>query len=549
MKFLVDVFKNSEIFTSLEKAVVRGGSVCATGLSAVHKAHIIYSLCCRKRTTAFCVASDEREAQTICNDLASMGLRAYFYPERDFNFRDMQSASREYEHARLKVLLKLIDGECDVVVGCIDAAAQLTVPKAFLADCVLTLKEGLEISLEKAVRTLTLLGYERFDAVEGSGQFSVRGGILDFFMPNAVNPVRAEFWGDEITDLSFFDIDTQRRGEKAGEIRLSPSAEVIIEDKTELADKIEKLAKSVRGKKAAQVKETLLSEAESIRSGAVLSNTDKFIPLIYEKAETLFDYLGRDTLIFTSEFNNISERGRAMDFRNEETVKSAFEDGVLCRGLDKYSLTFSECVDILTSHGVVMLEGFVHGSTKIPLRKIVSFSAKQLSVWNGSYKQLEEDLNGMLTAESCGVVLAGTDKAAKNLCESLRNDGIPAQYAEELSQIRRNALFVLPGTLSAGFEYPTEKFFVITQGHISYVPKKKARKKTPKDSQAIYSLSELSQGDYVVHSVHGIGIFGGIRKIDTHGIVKDYIKIEYAKGDVLYVPVTQLDMVAKNICP
>nr|WP_294667648.1 transcription-repair coupling factor [uncultured Ruminococcus sp.] len=549
MKFLVDVFKNSEVFNSLEKAVVRGGSVCATGLSAVHKAHIIYSLCCRKSATAFCVASDEREAQTICNDLASMGMRAYFYPERDFNFRDIQSASREYEHARLKVLLKLIDGECDVVVSCIDAASQFTVPKEFLRDCVLTLKEGLEISIEKAVRTLTLLGYERFDAVEGSGQFSVRGGILDFFMPDAENPVRAEFWGDEITDLSFFDIDTQRRGEKAGEIRLSPSAEVIIEDRTALADKIENLAKGVRGKKAPQVKETLLSEADSIRSGAMLSNTDKFIPLLYDKAETLFDYLDRDTLIFTSEFNNISERGRAMDFRNEETVKSAFEDGILCRGLDKYSLTFAECVDIFTSHGIVMLEGFVHGSTTIPLRKIVSFSAKQLSVWNGSYKQLEEDLNGMLTAESCGVVLAGTDKAAKNLCDSLRNDGIPAQYADKLSEIKKNALFVLPGTLSAGFEYPLEKFFIITQGHISYVPKKKARKKISKDSREVYSLSELSQGDYVVHSVHGIGIFGGIRKIDTHGIVKDYIKIEYAKGDVLYVPVTQLDMVAKYIGP
>lgn len=549
MKFLVDVFKNSEVFNSLEKAIVRGGSVCATGLSAVHKAHIIYSLCCRKRTTAFCIASDEREAQTICNDLASMGLKAYFYPERDFNFRDMQSASREYEHARLKVLLKLIDGECDVVVSCIDAASQLTVPKEFLSDCVLTLKEGLEISLEKAVRTLTLLGYERFDAVEGSGQFSVRGGILDFFMPDAENPVRAEFWGDEISDLSFFDIDTQRRGGKAGEIRLSPSAEVIIEDKTALADKIEQLAKSVRGKKAPQVKETLLSEAESIRGGAMLSNIDKFIPLIYDKPETLFDYIDKDALIFTSEYNNISERGRAMDFRNEETVKAAFEDGVLCRGLDKYSLTFAECVDIMTSRGIVMLEDFVHGSTKIPLRKIVSFSTKQLSVWNGSYKQLEEDLNGMLTAESCGVVLAGTDKAAKNLCDSLRNDGILAQYAENLTEIKRNALFVIPGTLSAGFEYPLEKFFVITQGHISYVPKKKARKKTPKDSQAVYSLAELSQGDYVVHSVHGIGIFGGIRKIDTHGIVKDYIKIEYAKGDVLYVPVTQLDMVAKYIGP
>ena len=107
MKFLLDVLKKNEAFSTLEKAVVRGGSVCATGLSAIHKAHMIYSLCSIKRCMALCIASDEREAQVLCNDLCSMGMRAYVYPMRDFNFRDMQSASHEYEHARLKVLLKI----------------------------------------------------------------------------------------------------------------------------------------------------------------------------------------------------------------------------------------------------------------------------------------------------------------------------------------------------------------------------------------------------------------------------------------------------------
>lgn len=122
-----------------------------------------------------------------------MGLRAYVYPVRDFNFLDFQSRSHEYEHARLKVLLKLINHECDVAIACVDAAAQLTVPKNVLEQSVIEFEEGRELSLEKATKALTLLGYERFDAVEGSGQFSLRGGILDFFMPDSDYPVRCEF--------------------------------------------------------------------------------------------------------------------------------------------------------------------------------------------------------------------------------------------------------------------------------------------------------------------------------------------------------------------
>ena len=106
----------------------------------------------------------------------------------------------------------------------------------------------------------------------------------------------------------------------------------------------------------------------------------------------------------------------------------------------------------------------------------------------------------------------------------------------------------MTGALSAGFELTKEKFFVMTHGHNSYRPEQRRRRRK-KEGQEIYSLSELTPGDYVVHNVHGIGVFSGIRKLDTHGVVKDYIKIDYAKGDALYVPVTQLDMVAKYIGP
>ncbi|MCQ2514184.1 MAG: transcription-repair coupling factor [Ruminococcus sp.] len=545
MKFLIDVLKQNDTFRSISKSVIKGKSICISGLSTIHKANLIYALCTQKKVPALCISSDERESQQLCNDLSCMGLKAFVYPVKDLNFIDFQSKSKEYEHARLKVLLKLAEKECDVAIACLDAAAQLTVPKQVLKDSVLTFEEGKCIELDKAIRTLTLLGYERFDAVEGNGQFSLRGGILDFFMPDSEYPVRAEFWGDEITDLNYFDIESQRRFKKAGKIELSPSTELIIENREALADKIEHKAGLLRGKSAPKAKEKLYSEADLIRSGAGLSNIDKFINQIYDKPECLFDYFDRDALFFTSEFSNIQERGKSMDFQTTEMLKQFFEDGTLCRGFERFTLTMNECMDIFQQHGTIMLENFIHDTTQIKLNEMFAFNAKQLSLWNGSYTQLKEDLNGLNLPDSLGVILAGTEKAANNLCENLKSDGYAVEFSNNNDKLSYGRLYIMSGALSASIEYTNEKFFLITYGQTAYKPERKKKRK--KSGQEIYSLSELAAGDYVVHNVHGIGKFSGIRKIDTHGITKDYIKIDYAKGDVLYVPVTQLDMIAKYI--
>lgn len=548
MNFLIDVLKGNDAFKTLLKNDKTGKSLCVSGLTAVSKAYIIYSMCRVRNVTALCVASDEKEAQILCNDLCSMGVKALFYPVRDYNFIDIQSKSHEYEHARLKVLLKLAEKECDVVVACIDAACQLTVPESTLIDSTLELEEGKEIALEKAVKTLTLLGYERFDAVDGSGQFSLRGGILDFFMPDSEYPVRAEFWGDEITDLSYFDIETQRRFKKSGKIRLTPSTEIIIDDREALADKITHKAGLLRGRGAPKAREKLYEEAELIRSGAMPANGDKFINQIYDKPECLFDYFDRNSLFFVSEFSRVQDRLKSTEFQNNEMIGQCFEDGTLCRGFDRFSLTHNECIDLLNAHGTIVLESFLHGSIPLNLGTSISFSSNKLAAWNGSYNQLSEDLQGLYAPDRCGVILAGTDKSAKNLVKNLTSDGYNAVFSENIDSIQSGKIFVTSGALSSGFELLGDKFFLITYGQAAYKVETRKRKK-PKNGQEIYSLSELSAGDYVVHSVHGIGVFSGIRKIDTHGITKDYIKIDYAKGDVLYVPVTQLDMVAKYIGP
>lgn len=128
----------------------------------------------------------------------------------------------------------------------------------------------------------------------------------------------------------------------------------------------------------------------------MIANADKFINQIYDKPESLFDYFDRNTLVFASEFTAIQERGKSMDFISNETLMQGFEDGTLCRGFDRFALTFNECTEFLQSHGTIVLENFVHGSMPIKLSEIISFSTKQLSAWGGSYKQLKEDVDGLL---------------------------------------------------------------------------------------------------------------------------------------------------------
>lgn len=549
MNFLSNVLEKTDSYKAIKKALKPKSKICATGLTEIHKATIIHSLCHSENVRAFCVAPDEQKAQTLCNDLCAMGTKAVFYPVRDFVFKEVSGKSREYEHQRLNVLYKMMTGDYDVVVACIDGALQHTIPKEVLKNAVLDIKVGATVSTDFCVKALTLLGYQRFDQVDGKGQFSLRGGILDFFMPDNDYPIRAEFWGDEITDLNYFDVETQRRTDKVEQVVLTPSAEIIIEDKDALKDKILKKASLLKKDNQQKAKEILISEADHIGDGLSISAIDKFIGLVYEKPATLLDYLDKDSLVFFSEYSAVRDRAKASEYQFKENLADYFADGTLCRGFETYSLDFKSCMETLQDYPELFMDLFASSTYDFPLNELVSFSAKQLGLWNGTIKYIEEDLHGYVEQGYSVVILAGTEKGASNTADNLRKADFNPQLVTSLDTVPPKSIFVMPGALSSGFEYTSAKFALISHGlSNSYKPTKKKTKRN-RNGQEIYSLSELNKGDYVVHSTHGIGVFGGIQKMDVHGVIKDYIRIEYAKGDVLYVPVTQLDLVAKYIGP
>ena len=520
----------------------------ATGLSGIHKAAIINALVQDTNKTALFLAADEAEAQRICQDLTSMGLRSFIYPTRDFTFRNVESASREYEHQRIQVLSRILKHDCDIVIACMDAALQYTIPPNELEERMIELKKGQTVSLEQVVQSLVRCGYVRAEQIDGTGQFAVRGGILDFFTPDAPYPVRIEFWGDEIDTMGLFDLESQRRTETVNSVMLAPSVEVLIDSPAELANKIEKHASSLRGKTAPRAKEILQMECDQLRNGRHFHCADKYITMLYDRTATLMDYFSlEDTLVFVSEFHKGKERIRTTQWQWAEDIKEYLEEGILCRGLDTYSGDWIYMQSQLEKRKTVCLEAFARGTYEVPVRTLLNITARQLSVWGGSIALLEEDLQAMQSSGLTCIVLGGTEKTASNIAADLKEKGLSVVYMPDISEIPDKGIIITTGALSAGMEFPAAGFGIITHGR--HTGKAAAKRRKNKHAQELYSLSELTVGDYIVHASHGIGVFEGIHKINMQGVVKDYIKVRYAKKDTLYVPVTQLDLVSKYIGP
>lgn len=539
MKFLNSILQNDADYKNLCNSVLKGRlPLACTGLSLIHKACVAAALCEHSGKKAVIVTPDEASANELKYDLSSLGLKCLNFPSRDYCLGNLAGYSKEYEHKRIYTLSKLLDGDFDLLTVSVDAAVQYTLPPEILKKSRFTLSVGMSVETTALIGKLLDAGYVRAEICEGCGQFSVRGGIFDIFPINSASPYRIEFWGDEIDNISSYDIETQRRTDNVDEIEISPACEVLYNTQ-ELIKKLENYITGTKNLTQKQINKVGI-DIDALKNGVPIL-PDRYIPLIFEGGETIFDYLP-DTLMLVSESGSISERFKSMEIQQSVDVENFLEEGNLSKEtsalwLDKTS--FWACLE-----GAVILENFPRSSYEVKIKDIVNFNYKRSTPWGGDIKVLIEDISYILELKGTVVVLAGEKRAAQVLNDELNEKGIKSVFAENL-QVAKSGVTVTVGGLSCGFEIPSERFLLISHRYIASDGKR--RHKTPKNGQEIGSLDELKSGDYVVHESHGIGIFDGINRITNDGVTKDYIKIRYAKSDVLYVPVTQLNLVSKYI--
>ncbi len=517
--------------------------VMLTGPGHIHKVLLTHALCAKLARRALFVVADEAEATRVCEDLAALGVETLFLPARELSLRRVETASREYEQMRLAVLTRMAQNHYQAVVAVADAVTGYTIPPQTLLSRTLRLTAGAPLPVRNLAAFLAAAGYERCDQIEGPGQFAVRGGIVDVYAAQNASPLRIELWGDTVDTLSYFDLLSQRRTDSLDKADIPPACEIMYDDADLLANRIEQLANSLSGKRAA-VRENLLHDVDRLRGGTRPSSVDKYLPLIYPEPATVSDY-AKDALIVVSETLKVKDRLRSVDWQLQEDIKSLLEEDQLCWELCRYSEDFDGLARLIARHPCVLMETFSRSAAGIDIAALYSVTCRQLPVWSGGLDLLCEDLNDALSRHLACVVLAGREeKNAALLADDLQKRGVPALYAPSPEKPVKGQVLVVCGGISAGAEFPETETVFITHGRVNTVRRKRRLRHTGSE---IHSLSELTVGDYVVHAAHGIGLYEGIRQLDVQGVRKDYLQLKYDKGDTLYVPVTQLDLVSKYI--
>ena len=532
------------------------GTCCAavTGLSPVHRAMAAAALTAKTGRPLLLLCADEKDAQRQAADIrVLLDIEPVRLPERELQLRPA-AYSRQWENARLAALYRMAKGDAPVVVATAAALVQRCLPRDTLLSAAFSLEVGGQYDVQALCRCLTAAGYARTQQVEGPGQFALRGGILDVFSPGEERPLRCEFFDDELDSMGEFEVFTQRRVLNRPAVDILPAAELLpFSGETTASDAAQRMEDTAHRlkKEHAALRQRLLEDANALRQGVAPPGADRYMAAVDPEKTTAFDYLAPDTIICAGEAGRVQEALRAFLFQTRQDVTAAVESGLMAGAFGDLTLTEPEIEETLSHFALCQLESLPTSRYLLPPKLLLDIGAKQLAGYGGSLDAAATDITHYLTSGFGVLVLCGGAVRCRNMQEFLQRRHIPAALALEGDTAPAPGQALLSvGALSAGSEWPALRLAVLTEGQLTRALSGKAKKpRQPKSDsrQRLLSYADLEVGDLVVHVHHGIGRFVGMIRLPVDGVEKDYIKIQYAGSDCLYVPATSLDLVSKYI--
>ena len=522
------------------------GSLLINGLLSVQKPHITYSIFKELNRPIVFVASTDLEAKKAYEDLSFyMKDKVVYLGYQDIYFYHLDAKDRNEEAKKLKVLLRLAKGEKIVLVTSTEAILKKYMPKEVLLNNTYNYKIGDKINLEELSERLVSLGYERVSKIEGFGQFSIRGGIVDIFSLEYTNPIRMELFDDEIDSIRTFDVFSQKSIDKIKKFTITPSREFIYPEKVN--DAVEKLKKET-GK---LTNEDVFANIENIESKTYFEGIENYIDYIYpEENKSIFTYLNDNAIVFVNDISRFKERCENYINEFNENYKLNLERGLALKSQGRLLYHFNE-LDLIKGEKKLILNTLLPKPVNdFRISSVVNFESREVPTFNGKLDVLCEELN-RLKYNGFKIILAtNTLERAKKLNKELLDLGLETTVSRKRNiEIKSSQIIIVPAQISSGFEYKSIKFVVVTDNEMIGVHKRASntKSKKKKKGQKIESFLDLNVGDYVVHENSGIGRYTGIEQISVNGIKKDYMKIIYQGGDNLYVPIDQMDKVQKYI--
>lgn len=560
LNMFIDSLKNLSSYDQLINEINKKTSPIALhGLSEENIAHISYALNQHLSKQILIITYDEIRAKKILEDLVFFGKEnSELFPTREVVFYDIAAHSQEVSNHRVRVLDRLIQGENILVVSSIQSIMNKIMAKTLIKEYTIDIEMGQIIDLNKLSKIFVTQGYERVDMVEGVGQFSIRGGIIDLFPVNSSNPFRIELFDDEIDSIRIFDLKTQRSIENLTKIHIPPIKEILILEEeinnvingieSDLSTATKKLQKKGELGIVENLTEKFKSYIERLSNGLSIGNLDLLVPYLGQNFSNIIEYFKNDSVVIVDEPQRIEEsvKGLRQDFMNRYTDQ--FERGeVLSRHQDIYH-TYDTILENISKNTCITTTNLLKNNPRFRPKAIINFSIKGMQSFHNKIEILVEELKHLKYRGYKTIILSGTKERGVRLVQNLLENNIECNYVDDaIREIKSGQVFVTAGSISRGFEYSNLKFAIISDKEVFGTYKKARATKARKDSAKIASFTDLNVGDYVVHETHGIGKYVGIEQLTVQGVKKDYLSVKYSGEDKLYVPIDQMNLIQKYI--
>ena len=497
MKAFLEPFQQLGIYEELEKRLKKNrGVLLLSGCVDSQKVHAASSLW-QGFPRRVILTYSEQKAREIYEDCRYFDREAVLYQAKDFLFFHADIQGNLLVQQRVRALQALLTKKEVTVITTFDGLMDRLRPLERVKEEILTIGQDSIVEIEALAKKLVRLGYERTGQVEVPGQFAVRGGIVDIFALTEEAPWRIEFWDDEVDSIRSFDAESQRSMENLEEIVIYPAAEPVPGEK--------------------------------------------------EEAVSFLDYFDtEETVFFLDEPTRLLEKGRTVEKEFEESMANRAERGETLPEEARLLYGSEEIVARLNRKNCVALCLMEQKAPEWEVKERYQVEARSVNPYNNSFEMLVKDLKRWKREKYSVILMCASGTRAKRLAADLQEQELNSFYCEDPDRVvNPSEIMVVHGSLHRGYEYPLIRFAVLSETDIFGRERKKRKKKKVYEGQKIQSFSELKPGDYVVHENHGLGIYRGIEKVEVDKVMKDYIKIEYAKGGNLYILATQLEMIQK----
>lgn len=548
----------------LQAAATGRGPLLVRGVGA-GRSFLGAALCIASQQTVLVATYSAQRGRSLVDDardlLRGEPVDVVFYPEVASALYDGVLPGLEEIAQRLHALDRLAAGKPTLVVAPVQALMHLTVPREVWTAARMTLRKGDQVGRDRLAEMLLALGYQRVPLVEAPGQVSVRGGIVDAFLPTLPYPVRAEFFGDEVESLRYFDPASQTSTAELQAVEVPPAGEVLLDQQRVRAalpairsafrrelDRLGAAGKLRERERLAARMEEDLAALERLTPTPQLLH---YMPYLWPALDTLVDYLPEGAAIVVDEPARVEQAAQQFEADIARAQESAVKLGThlrlpqgACLGWEAFRRKYLQA-----SHRRRRTLYFSMLRPDVPWDagvEVIEISTPPPDSFGGRMSLFVEGVKEWLRSGETVVVCT---RQVEDTMQALAGRGL-----NELSvwapgqRLEPGQGYLAEAELSAGFRLPDARAVLLTSREIFGWQKiRRGEEATYKPGFSLTSLRELQEGDYVVHIHHGIGVYRGLARQSIDGIEREYLLIEYAEGDRLYVPVTQLDRVQKYI--